>query len=485
MVTDTLVGHLIGGRWRSSGPTTEVTDPGRIDDVVGVIADADADVVDAAVASAVAASHGWEQLATEDRVAALARGVAAAHALAPSLATLLVRENGALYAEASTDIARGLALATDTLLRAPRFLADTVRVDESSSLVIARDPVGPTALIVPWNSPMVLALSKVAPALVAGNTVVVKPSPLAPLALSRLLGAIAAELPDGVLNIVNGDAAGAMLTAHRDIRAVSFTGGTDTGRKVAAAAAGTVKRVGLELGGNDPALILDDADIDELVDRLCRGVFTRAGQICFGVKRIYVARTRATELVEAMTGWLEKCVVGHGLDEGVVFGPLISAAQRARVITLVDSAERSGATIHRGGRYTAADLESRGHYLLPTVVTGISADHPLVVTEQFGPAIPIIAYDSVDDAVMLANDSEYGLASSVWSTDQDRAMAVARRVSAGCGFINSHNVWSLSFDMPFGGVKQSGIGRERADCGLAEFVEEHAIRSSKPTQEAR
>jgi acyl-CoA reductase-like NAD-dependent aldehyde dehydrogenase len=471
---------LIDGKPARGRGTFEVRDPGRARDVVAVVEDAGPEQVDAAVAAAGRAAAGWRDRSAGERAAALTAAADVAEAAADELAPLLSRENGGTLTESRMDLLRGTALLRDFLALAPGFLAPQTVETEQHWLSLEKAPVGVTALIVPWNSPVVLTVSKLAPALLAGNPVVVKPSVLAPAALADYLRRLAGLLPPGVLNVVHGDAeAGQALVAHPAVRKVSFTGSVRTGQQIMAAAAANLKKVSLELGGNDAAIVLDDADLETTVPRLCQGAFTRAGQICFAVKRVYVAQSRFAEFYERLCAAADGYRVGYGLDPQTSFGPLITARDRDRVRGLADRARLAGGEVRELGRPTDAVDWAAGHYLRPAVVRGLAPDAELVTVEQFGPLLPVLPFRQPDEAVAYANDTEYGLASSVWGTDTDRAIAVARRIEAGATFVNSHNLSSLSFDMPFGGVKQSGLGRERTALGLREYVEEHAIRLVK------
>lgn len=482
MTAPVQVPNLIGGVRAAGASWFDVFNPGRPSHIVGQAADGGAEHVDRAVQAATEAGAAWAATPVKDRVRALEAGLARFSAAAEDLAVTLVEENGSLLREARMDIQRSIELARDLALRSIDRLQPQVIDDGHSTITVLRKPVGPVGMVVPWNSPMVLAASKVAPALAAGNTVILKPSPEAPLTLTLAMEMIASELPPGVLNVVNSaGGAGPALSRHPGIRKMSFTGSTQVGREVMVAAAGNVKRLSLELGGNDPALLLEDVDIDASIDSLARGVFTRAGQICFGVKRIYVARSRFDEFVDALCTHIDDYVCGYGLDPGSTYGPIINARQLQRVSGIIADARSAGAQVRTLGRVDEQAERDGGHYLRPSVVTGMPHSSPLVAEEQFGPVIPVIPFDDADHAVALANDSEYGLASSVWSTDLDAAASVASRLEAGCTFINSHNIWSLSFDMPFGGVKQSGLGRERTELGLDEYVETQAIRVPHPT----
>lgn len=468
---------FIAGRPAAGRRRFEVRDPGRTADLVATVTEGTPEHADAAVAAAERAGASWVALALDERISTLRKTVDTVASQVDELAQVLSRENGGTLLESTMDLSRGLDLFRDSMDRAPSVLAARSIDNEVHRLSIERRPVGVTALIVPWNSPVVLTMSKLAPALVAGNTVVVKPSMLAPVTLGRVLRVLAEALPAGVLNVVHGDAdVGQALVAHPRVRKISFTGSVEVGRKILAAAAGGVKRVSLELGGNDPAVVLDDADPGTIAPALARGIFTRAGQICFAVKRVYAPRSRYGDVVEALTEVVDGYRVGHGLDEQTTFGPLISAAAKTRAEDLTARARAGGGEVRQVAKQTAGVDWEGGHYLLPSIVVGLGHEAELVGVEQFGPVVPVVAYDDEDDAVEMANDSEFGLCSSVWSADPERAFGVARRLAAGGTFVNSHHVSSLSFDMPFGGVKQSGIGRERTDLGLTEYVEEHAIR---------
>jgi acyl-CoA reductase-like NAD-dependent aldehyde dehydrogenase len=409
--------------------------------------------------------------------------MAASEVLAGSgeeLAPLLVREHGGVMWEAQTDFALGTGVLQHTASLVEDFLRPVQFDDEQSFISVERVPRGVAAAIVPWNMPVVLTMMKLAPALATGNTLVLKPSPFAPAALALALQKIADLLPVGVLNIVHGEGdVGAALTGHPLVRKVGFTGGTSTAQKIVESTAATIKNVTLELGGNDPAIVLDDVDIDAALDRMLKGVYTRSGQICFAVKRIYVPRSLYRRFADAFCDRVNEYAVGHGLDPQASFGPLNNEAQYKKVLDLLDRTRNSSAELIELGRKLDPESWGNGYYVLPHVVRDVEHTAPVSCEEQFGPLVPLIAYDDEEQVIAWANDSDYGLGSSVWTTDAERGLAIARRIEAGSTFINTHAFESLDLRMPFGGVKQSGIGREFGAAGLSEYVEEHAIRLLK------
>lgn len=472
------VDHLIGGS--SSGQYRDHHDPGRLDTVASRVAIGTAEDVDRAVRRAHEAFLGWRRLSVGERVAAVMRAADVVGAAGADLAPLLVREHGGVLWEAQTDFGLGTGVLQHTASLAEEFFEPTTFDDETSFISVERVPRGVVGAIVPWNMPVVLTMMKLAPALVTGNTIVLKPSPFAPAALTLLLERMAATLPEGVINVVIGDTeVGAALTTHPLVRKIGFTGGTATARHVMSSAADTIKNVTLELGGNDPAIVLDDADLDLTLDRMLPGIYTRTGQICFAVKRVYVPRSSYGAFVDALCDRVSQFKVGHGLDPESSFGPLNNKAQYDRVRELISAAKDSSAKVVELGTKVDPDGWENGYYVLPHVVRDVEHDALITSCEQFGPIIPVVAYDSEEQAIAWANDSDYGLGSSVWTSDPQRGLAVARQVEAGSTFINTHSFESLDLRMPFGGIKQSGIGREFGAAGMSEYVEEHSIRHLK------
>lgn len=342
--------------------------------------------------------------------------------------------------------------------------------DDDARVEVRRRPVGVVAAITPWNFPVGLSMWKLAPALRTGNTVVLKPSPFTPLATLRMGEILADLLPPGVVNVVSGpDPLGAAMTSHPVPRKISFTGSVPTGRRVNAAGAGDLKRVTLELGGNDPAIVLADADIGSIAHSLFWSAFVNSGQACAAVKRVYVHRSRHRELVEALAATASSSTVGTP-SEGAELGPLITAPQLGRVADLVDDAARRGATLATGG----AAPERPGYFYEPTIVSTEDDALAIVAEEQFGPALPVLPFDDVDDAIERANATEFGLGSSVWTADSEHGLAVADRLRAGMTWINSHAVAPVY--QPFGGIKSSGLGVENGRWGLESFTDVHVVR---------
>jgi acyl-CoA reductase-like NAD-dependent aldehyde dehydrogenase/predicted TIM-barrel fold metal-dependent hydrolase len=349
---------------------------------------------------------------------------------------------------------------------------------QASFVRIRHVPVGPVGVIGPWNTPVFLAFNGIAPALASGCTVVVKPPAEAPLGLTATVRILAAHLPAGVLNVVpgRGSVIGSALAAHPGIRAVMFTGGTQAGRSVAVAGASNVKKVALEIGGNDAAIVLADARIDDdLITEMAAGCFSVSGQVCFKIKRIYVHRSRHDEFIEKFSAAVSRIVVGDPFDPTVHMGPLTTRDGYENALRLPEAARAAGAdVVPLGIRAASADWDS-DTYIAPTLVTGLPYDHELVLDEQFAPIIPGVPFDTDDEAIYEANRTEFGLSSSVWSADVTHAEEVARRIEAGNTYINVHRLGASVPLAPFGGVKQSGSGRTHGLHSLHHCTEEHAI----------
>ena len=391
---------------------------------------------------------------------------------AEELARLLTREQGKPLVKAKGEIAGAAKWFRYTAtLEIPVEVAldnDRVRVE------VRRRPHGVVAAITPWNYPVSLAVWKIAPALLAGNTIVLKPSPFTPVATLRLGEILRNLLPAGVLNVVSGgDALGSWMTSHPAVRKISFTGSVATGKLVAAAAAPDLKRVTLELGGNDPAIVLPDVDVARTAKRLFWGAFENCGQVCSAIKRVYVPESLCEPMLAHLGEIAQGVKVGNGLDEDSQLGPINNQPQFERVQELVEDARQSGARVITGGQR----LGDRGYFYAPTIVADLRDGARLVDEEQFGPVLPVVAYTEVDDAVEHANATHFGLSGSVWSSDAARAEAVARQLECGTAWVNQH--LTVLPQAPFGGAKWSGIGVENGPWGLLGFTEIQTVNVAK------
>jgi acyl-CoA reductase-like NAD-dependent aldehyde dehydrogenase len=339
---------------------------------------------------------------------------------------------------------------------------------------VRRRALGVVAAITPWNFPLMLAVWKIAPALLAGNTVVIKPSPYTPLTTLKLGEILRSVVPPGVVNVVSGgNELGGWMTSHPIPRKVSFTGSVATGKKVAISAAPDLKRVTLELGGNDAAILLGDIDVKATAQKVFWGAFENSGQICSAIKRVYVPENLYSSVVAELQEIAKSVKVGNGLEAGTQLGPLNNKMQYDRVNELVADAKKNGAKIVTGGQ----SLSKKGYFIAPTIVSEISDGTRLVDEEQFGPALPVIPYRNVEDAVERANATHYGLSGSVWSANPEKAAEVARQLDTGTAWVNQH--LAIAPNLPFGGAKWSGIGVENGPWGLLGFTELQVVNVAK------
>lgn len=461
---------LIGGKLVDGASTMEVINPAT-GKLLTLCPRGSAEQANQAVAAAKAAFPAWSAKPVSERRAAMLKLADAMEARIEELARVLTQEQGKPTADAMGEIGGAAAFIRyfATLELAPKVLEDTEvrRVEQH------RKPLGVVAAIIPWNFPVLLLCGKLGPALLTGNTMVAKPAPTTPLT-TLLVGEICADIfPAGVINFVTDqNDLGSVLTAHPDVRKVSFTGSTATGKKVMASAAETVKRITLELGGNDAAIVLDDIDPKETAAALFGGAFANNGQVCLAIKRLYVHESIYDEMVGELAKCANAAVVGDGLEAGTQLGPLQNKMQFEKVKGLLEETRKNGKIV-AGGQVT----DGAGYFIRPTIVRDVTDGDRIVDEEQFGPILPVIKYSDAEDALKRANASPYGLGGSVWGKDKKRATALAARLETGTAWVNKH--LDITPNIPFGGAKQSGMGVEFAEEGLAEFTQSQVVNVAK------
>ena len=460
-----------GGAWQtSSGHDTISVVSSATEQEVGRVPRGTGEDVDAAVKSARRGFETWSRVAVEERAQWLEKLSAAMKTRVPQIADAIAHEVGT-----------ALGFATKVQAEFPimmigmnaKFLRDAKLEEELGNSLVIKEPFGVIGCVTPWNYPLHQVVCKIAPALAAGCTVVLKPAELAPLS-AFMLAEAAHEigLPAGVLNIVSGSGriVGEALIAHPDVDMVSFTGSVQAGRRIASVAGEGIKRVCLELGGKSAFVVLDDAPFDKAIPAGVNNCMQNSGQTCSAWTRMLVPRTRQDEAVELAKAQLAKLTVGDPFDKNTRLGPLASSAQRESVLGYIDQGKREGATLVAGGGRPAH--LSTGYYVEPTIFSNVDNRMKIAQEEIFGPVLAIIPYDSDDNAIAIANDSDYGLAGGVWAGTTERALAAARRLRTGQVDINGGRFNPLA---PFGGYKRSGIGREIGPLALEEFFQLKSI----------
>ena len=463
----------VNGQWVASGGngTLSVTDSAT-EEVIATIPDGTAADVDAAVAAAKAAFPAWNALSKEARAEYLTKIVAGLGARADEIAEVIAKDVGMpLWLSKMIQV----GLPTGNFAGAAQLLSSYEFEQQVGNSLVVREAIGVVGCITPWNYPLHQIALKVAPALAAGNTVVLKPSEVAPINAFILAEIIhEAGLPAGVFNLVTGvgPVVGEAIASHPDVDMVSFTGSTRAGKRVAEVASQTVKKVALELGGKSANVILPDADMTKAVSDGVGKCFLNSGQTCTALTRMLVPRERLAE-VEQIAAATAAAVFqpGNPFEEGKMIGPLVSAAQRDRVRGFIQKGIEEGATLVTGGPEAPEGLE-QGYYVRPTIFSGVTRDMTIAQEEIFGPVLSIMPYDTEEEAIEIANDTIYGLAGGVWAGDAERAKAVARRIRAGQVEVNGGRFNPAA---PFGGYKQSGLGREAGTFGLEEFLEVKAL----------
>lgn len=422
--------------------------------------------LDAAVAAARRAFPAWRDLSWEQRASYIARFAEALETHKEPLARLLTQEQGKPLSQSRDEIARAGTLSVG--MTKIRVEAETILDNAERHVELRYRPLGVAGIITPWNAPVNLAAGPLASALVTGNCAIIKPSPFTPLTTLRIGELLRDILPAGVVSVLaGGDELGALLTAHPGIDKISFTGSVATGKKVMASAAGTLKRVTLELGGNDAAIVLPDVDVADVARKLFFAATVNSGQVCMAVKRIYAHEDIHDALCAALIAEARNARVGDGLDPATTLGPIQNRRQFERVRELqADAAER--------GRIVAgAAPAGDGYFIAPAVVTDLAEADRLVAEEQFGPVFPVLKFRDVEDAITRANNTRFGLAGSVWSHDIAAATAIAARLEVGTAWVNQHRITAAT--VPFGGAKESGMGRTYSRMGLTAYMEPQVI----------
>lgn len=452
------------------GPTQgEVINP-YDESVVSTYPIADAAILDATVGAARQAFKSWKNTPFTERRQCIQKMADILDANAGALSEIITLEQGKPLERAKEEVLYSGVYARyfASLSVEPEVIAN----DESVTVELHREPIGVVAGICPWNFPLLIAVYKLAPALLAGNTLIIKPAPSTPLSALKLGDLVRDVFPPGVLNILSDNhELGPLISQHSDIDAISFTGSTAVGRAIMAGAAPTLKRLTLELGGNDPGIVLDDAEPKAIAEAIFGSAFFNSGQVCIAMKRLYVHRTLYPQLVEELGKLAQATVTGDGFAENSQFGPVQNRKQFDHVARLLESATAAGAHVVGGDRQTS------GFCISPAIVSNISSDHPLVQTEQFGPVLPVVPYDDLDTLLDHINAGEFGLGASVWSSQVERARTVALQIDCGTVWVNQH----LNFGphIPLPAAKQSGNGVEWGREGFLEYTRPRVVNIAK------
>ncbi len=469
-------GLLIGGEWTGGqGETFATVDP-AIGDQIGVLPRGGASEIDAAVAAARAALAGWKATTPLNRAKILWAAADLIEAHIDELAEIETLDQGkplfvGRWAEIPGAVNQFRFFAGQAMAIEGQVIESSIDYQPAGKKMASwtkREPVGVVGAIVPWNSPLVLTAMKMAPALAAGCTIVLKPAEntsLSALRLGELL--MEAGVPAGVLNIVTGlgGEAGAALAAHHGVDKIAFTGSTQIGRAIIDAAKGNLKRVSLELGGKSPMIVMPDADLDLAIPGVANAIFFNGGQVCVAGSRLYVHSAIKDELLKGVAAYAQGLVAGHGLDPATQMGPLVSRLQAERVEGFISAARDGGATVLTGGER----FGDAGTFVQPTVITDVTPDMPIVREEVFGPVLVAQEFEDTDAVIAAANDSDYGLAASIWTRSLSHAHRMADAIEAGTVWINCHLMYDAA--LPIGGIKQSGYGRDSGRAALDSYLE--------------
>lgn len=472
MVKMLIDGHSVPSE---SGQVEEIRNPAN-GEVVDSVPRGTRDDARRAIDAAYQALPAWSSRPASERAELLAVGACHIIDRKEELSELLTREQGKPRREAVLEINRLVHTLQHYSGMGKNLRGGHVQLAENRFAMIIKRPLGVCGAIVPWNFPVSLMGNKIAPALLTGNTVVVKPAGTTPLTAIRCVEILnQAGLPAGVLNIVTGPGSvvGQEILENTKVRKIGFTGATSTGKQVMAAAAQEIKRVTLELGGSDPMIVCDDADLDRAVSAASVGRFFNCGQACLAIKRLYLFESIADEFVEKLTTKVEKLSVGNGLEKGTLIGPLHTRFQREEIEDQVADALQRGASVVTGGRRPDGEAYANGFFYLPTLLTGLDENSKVLREEVFGPVLPIVRIHDLEEAIHKANDSIFGLGSSIWTRDLHRATVAAQRLEAGYTWINSAQI--IFDELPFGGMKQSGLGKEHGSEALDYYTETKSV----------
>ncbi len=466
-------GDLVAAK---AGATLDVMNPAT-GEVVDQVPKGAASDVEAAVEAAAEAFPEWAALPGHKRAQLLFAAAAKVREAVPEIAKLLTLEQGKTLRESTIEAERVAANLEYYAGLADKIRGDYVTLADPGTFgMVIKRPVGVVAAITPWNFPLTLMANKVCPALAAGCTVVLKPASTTPLATQRAIEAInSAGFPPGVLNTVHGTGGeiGDALTGHPKVNKIAFTGQTETGKRIMKLAADNVTRVTLELGGSDPCIVCDDADLEKASRAVAIGRFFNAGQACLAVKRLYLFSGIAEQFMKMIAGRAQKLRVANGMTEGAMMGPLHTEKQRAEVEAQVADAVGRGAKVIAGGKRPEGPEFDKGWFLQPTVLTDVPEDSRMATEEVFGPALPIFIVKDLDEAIEKANGSVYGLGSSIWTRDLAKARRAAEHIEAGYTWVNAIQV--AHDEMPFGGLKQSGFGKEHGLEALDGYLEKKSV----------
>ncbi len=461
---------LIDGKMVSAEDTIDVINPAT-EKVFATVPKGTTEHINSAVAAAKKAFPAWAARPEWERQEIVAKMAQAVEDNADALARILTQEQGKPLPEALGEMAwsQGYMGHYATLSVTGRTIQD----DDDFDIRMRRVPLGVVAGICPWNFPLLVPLWKIGPALVAGNTVVIKPAPTTPVTILRYLEICNEFLPAGVINVVTDENdLGPVLTAHPDVAKVSFTGSTATGKKIMASSSGSLKRVTLELGGNDPSIVMPDVDIPETAASLYGGAFLNAGQVCLAVKRAYVHEDIYDDMCEALGKIADAAIVGDGLEQGVTMGPIQNKAQYEKLKVLLAAAKKDGKIVSGG-----LVEDKAGYFIRPTIVRDVTDGDEIVDLEQFGPILPVIKYKNTNDVLERANNSDYGLGASVWSKDIAAATQLAERIQSGSVWVNQHI--NIGPHIPMAGFKSSGIGVEQSAEGFEEYTQVQVLNIAK------